>query len=375
MLATKDYNIGDVITAEESFVHVLDSRSKGRYCDHCTEKNDGLKKCAKCNKVGYCDRRCQVADWKWHKFECQYYRERYGCLQETFPRLLLRIHHCLHKCPDLAEKEFVYENIKQSYKQLKGLEDNIRRDEHRMGVFHEICGMFNHCGVPFYLNLFTDFCKTGVNMDYLLDINFLPIGKAVFLLRSLVGHSCVPNAAQTFSNKHLEIRAMKPIKMGEEITIDFAKGANPQVRRQILNNQYYFECKCSRCESDFHEKFDYEKFKKLKEEVDICFTQTRDWKKAYECAKQLVELKEILHEGMHPDLTVQLIHTLEARCMLTKTIDAESNRLIERIKHLIRNTHGDDHALNEKFQRVVRTFSICPEFIPTLMRLKDLFRL
>ncbi|KAI8896587.1 hypothetical protein BC833DRAFT_596970 [Globomyces pollinis-pini] len=39
-------------------------------CGHCKKSQLGLKKCAKCHQIGYCDRQCQLADWNQHKQVC-----------------------------------------------------------------------------------------------------------------------------------------------------------------------------------------------------------------------------------------------------------------------------------------------------------------
>lgn len=43
-------------------------------CNTCQitreDSKKGLKKCGKCNKVRYCSKKCQIEDWKRHRFEC-----------------------------------------------------------------------------------------------------------------------------------------------------------------------------------------------------------------------------------------------------------------------------------------------------------------
>mmetsp|Transcript_4000 Transcript_4000/g.6691 ORF Transcript_4000/g.6691 Transcript_4000/m.6691 type:complete len:244 (+) Transcript_4000:77-808(+) len=41
-----------------------------RVCFVCRKETVGLKRCARCGVVWYCNRVCQVADWKGHKSEC-----------------------------------------------------------------------------------------------------------------------------------------------------------------------------------------------------------------------------------------------------------------------------------------------------------------
>ena len=40
-------------------------------CGSCGRVSAGLKKCARCNRVSYCDRNCQRADWPRHRSTCR----------------------------------------------------------------------------------------------------------------------------------------------------------------------------------------------------------------------------------------------------------------------------------------------------------------
>ena len=39
-------------------------------CCHTCGKKTTCKKCAKCEEISYCSRKCQKIDWKRHKKEC-----------------------------------------------------------------------------------------------------------------------------------------------------------------------------------------------------------------------------------------------------------------------------------------------------------------
>lgn len=43
---------------------------KDKFCFSCTKRSKNLLKCAKCKNVYYCNRDCQVKDWKSHKEIC-----------------------------------------------------------------------------------------------------------------------------------------------------------------------------------------------------------------------------------------------------------------------------------------------------------------
>jgi SET and MYND domain-containing protein len=62
-------------------------------------------------------------------------------------------------------------------------------------------------------------------------------------------HSCDPNTVVVFNQPALVVRALRPIAAGEEIFIKYIDITNPRsVRQAELLDQYYFTCKCSKCE-------------------------------------------------------------------------------------------------------------------------------
>ncbi|KAI1134487.1 SET domain-containing protein [Hypoxylon sp. FL0543] len=65
----------------------------------------------------------------------------------------------------------------------------------------------------------------------------------------LINHSCLPNAHNNWNSEHkLEtIHAIKPIKAGEEITIDYSRGDPSSVRHEQLREAFGFDCQCTVC--------------------------------------------------------------------------------------------------------------------------------
>ncbi|XP_054165105.1 N-lysine methyltransferase SMYD2-B-like [Oppia nitens] len=73
--AQKDYKPNEVVLECPPFVHIIYNQYKGQICDHCLVKSDGLKKCANCGHMYYCNRNCQRNDWRaGHRYECQIFK-------------------------------------------------------------------------------------------------------------------------------------------------------------------------------------------------------------------------------------------------------------------------------------------------------------
>lgn len=78
------------------------------------------------------------------------------------------------------------------------------------------------------------------------------IGTGIYLGASIIDHSCRPNALATFDGTTIQIRLLEDYNGSE---IDFSKifisyidlMDSPDVRKEKLLAQYYFDCKCARC--------------------------------------------------------------------------------------------------------------------------------
>lgn len=76
---------------------------------------------------------------------------------------------------------------------------------------------------------------------------------AIFPTVSLLNHSCDPNIYNKFDGMYLTIYAARDIAKNEQIYNCYGphfKQMYGSARRDVLKQQYHFECKCSRCVAD-----------------------------------------------------------------------------------------------------------------------------
>lgn len=79
-----------------------------------------------------------------------------------------------------------------------------------------------------------------------LDDTHLGIGFDPLLCSA--NHSCEPNVNLVFNQPATELRALNPIKKGEEIFMKYIDVTNPfSVRQEELKATYYFSCQCPKC--------------------------------------------------------------------------------------------------------------------------------
>ena len=78
-------------------------------------------------------------------------------------------------------------------------------------------------------------------------------GSGLYSLQSKINHSCSPNAEIRFpySNHILQVIALKPIKLNEEICISYLDECilerSRYSRQKYLQENYLFLCECEKC--------------------------------------------------------------------------------------------------------------------------------
>lgn len=271
------YSPGEIISANCPLVHVLNDNKKSFFCDNClltryalvifvfsfvyitlihSSFRENLKKCSNCKYMYYCDSLCQKIDWKKHKYECPIYKEFYNQLEHNLERFLLRLYLFLKNNPSKLTKleQLQYDKSKErSFQDLLTHQSEIEQDSIRSKRFCALTQRYNECKIEFVMStLFEYFCKICINSFSILDVNLNEIGTALYVAESSFDHSCSPNAAPVFNGTYLEIRAIKQINKGDKVNINYVDlKENKTKRHNQLRQQYYFECECDRCNSNF----------------------------------------------------------------------------------------------------------------------------
>ncbi|KAI9346832.1 hypothetical protein DFJ73DRAFT_837691 [Zopfochytrium polystomum] len=76
-------------------------------------------------------------------------------------------------------------------------------------------------------------------------------GRALFPLASYFNHSCEPTCECFQQGTTMTIKTIRSVKEGEELTISYMDTNLPvQARRSQLSQDYYFLCRCVRCERE-----------------------------------------------------------------------------------------------------------------------------
>ena len=240
-----------------------------------------LKTCSKCHHMFYCNENCQKWDWINHKNECKFYKGQCKFFRNDIARLLLRVHLSLKRFPQkrtqlfkvpgtekfllkedetLQDKMEIVEEISpdlkpeyRSYNDLRTPKKEVKKNKDTFKLFKTFFDGFRGAGLDVDREeLFEDFCKIVANCTIFSTIYHVQIALSIFVPGFV--HSCAPNACLSKIGRTVQIRALKKISPGEEITISLLSNCpndhdifSRQDRQKILKEFYYFKCSCPRC--------------------------------------------------------------------------------------------------------------------------------
>ncbi|KAJ5153723.1 uncharacterized protein N7500_009162 [Penicillium coprophilum] len=80
------------------------------------------------------------------------------------------------------------------------------------------------------------------------------LGTTVDLVGSFMNHSCNPTAFVFFEGRQMRVRALRPLRAGEEICQSYADLSSSVFHRQeAIEKDYFFKCACARCQDEVKE--------------------------------------------------------------------------------------------------------------------------
>ncbi|KAL6214499.1 hypothetical protein ACLB2K_013933 [Fragaria x ananassa] len=93
------------------------------------------------------------------------------------------------------------------------------------------------------------------NSSSVVDTDLGHLGKGLYLLISLMNHSCLPNCIVVFEGNRAFVRAVEPIAEGAEICQSYINlSGSTMSRKMTLEGEYLFTCTCPRCiEGEHHD--------------------------------------------------------------------------------------------------------------------------
>ncbi|KAJ9591990.1 hypothetical protein L9F63_001502, partial [Diploptera punctata] len=299
MSATRDIKPGDVLVVEKPFASILNSENLETHCYKCLRRCEALLPCCFCSNVMYCSEECRTSSWdESHYIECSILPTLQKLEIVVTSILALRVVIMAFKTNGLKnmlkflEAEENLEEIKEKinntdayyYSSVYWLVAHMDKISMRVLFEYSVCAAcMLHC-LETMTDFFTDFnaeqykyevgglllrhsinisinnCSVGEALvskqNGLRDIKLISvIGNAVYVILSLVNHSCDPNAHRTCHRGDTTVlHALAPIAAGEQICFSygFEYGTdNKEKRKSYYEAAYFFTCKCRACTEDW----------------------------------------------------------------------------------------------------------------------------
>ncbi len=174
----------------------------------------------------------------------------------------------------------------------------------------------------------------------------------IYIAVTVFGHSCAPNACQVLVGNQIEVRAIKPIAFGEEITIsliDLEKSKT--VRQKELKSCFDIDCNCFKCDTNSDENINYKRLHEL-----FCETFTRiNFEELDLIQEKLIKITKEIYGSYYPNLSIQFFNYFEWKLKTRFETKENLNKLANEVMRNIEITHGLDHPYYKKFLKLIES--------------------
>ncbi|RYP93243.1 hypothetical protein DL770_000618 [Monosporascus sp. CRB-9-2] len=305
LFARRDFSPGDLILSlDRPLVAEVETERMLDTCAWCLQRSEldpegrkqaasmGLpigfievKACTGCRRVVYCSKTCQSRAWKReHKYECKVIAPKDRPDLPDGVRAVIKLLGRLKADPE-DERILAISKFRPAGDSA-GLEALSRHNRERFDDFQMLAlAAYKYTGEPkiagsdsqaltkrLLSNIMSNVFDLGSPLDG-GEGGKLGIGFDPFLCNA--NHSCEPNAILVFNQPQTLLRALKPIKKGEEVLMRYVEETNPfSVRQADLRERYYFSCQCPKCTKG--SKFQEDAFAKRPEELSAEYCKIAD---------------------------------------------------------------------------------------------------
>ncbi|EAS02622.2 SET domain protein (macronuclear) [Tetrahymena thermophila SB210] len=316
LVAKRKIKQGEIIIEKEPLFYSVLSNQRKNFCNYCLKASSSLSRCTACNVLHYCDKNCQVQDWKQHKLECKAYK---AIKAKNFNitidfHILMRIYKTQNSLTNFLSNgdDFPIEKqqffTEQALMLLKSLEEEVIPEK-----------------MEFLISAQAKFATNALTIqDSLFETD--GIGAGLYEEVNYMNHSCTPNVICVF-NKLPQVRviAIRDIEQGEEIMnsyIDTKKDLD--FRRRFLKQNYFFLCECKRCIKEQNEGVSFVRCQKcMKGRINSktlncsdCNTQGQMTEQEYQrIITQMEEIQKQTSQSTY-EKTIELTETAEKLCHL-----------------------------------------------------------
>ena len=286
--------------------------------------------------MSYCAPPCQRSDWARHKTNCcpVVIRETEGRGRgleaardiKTGDLILLDT-----AVITVTEEADTWQAGKQIHDQVNRLKENDRREFYKLTKMQkllDISDTFISAAGDDTDNLkkaeLVSLYKHETAIFFNNDISGCAGSKSLYLSMALLNHSCSPNScwSRAGDDRRLELRALKEVKEGQEVTVNYisveGRFTERQERRERLRRGWDFLCDCQLCQTGEEEDTKLEIRRRQEDMRLLCDRPLEDidWAALAALQLEVVELVESLSSA--PLLLPRECHSLANLAQLAR---------------------------------------------------------
>jgi len=308
LVVDKDVKPGEILLIEKPYSSILLPEYYSTHCQTCAQKVLAPMPCWCCSKVRFCSEDCRVEAWEsFHKIECQQLDMILGSNIGKNAMLAFRILTSSGK----IYLEYVVNKVREESSRPEAENPPEKIGYNEDGVYdasdyrtiYTLVGNTKQRGVgdlfkrglmaafmlrmleltPFFFNggsdprnvklqdkvlvggiLLTHLQNLPCNAHELSEVEIpassvkdssqSEIGAAAYGTLSLINHSCDPNVVRSYYSTHATVKTIRSLKAGDEILDNYGYHyavMSREERQRKLYNQYYFNCECGCCKSNW----------------------------------------------------------------------------------------------------------------------------
>ncbi|OMO50096.1 hypothetical protein COLO4_38232 [Corchorus olitorius] len=208
LIANKVFSPGDVIIREEPYACAPKrfTSTSDPVCQGCFKSSkSNLHKCSACQVVWYCGIECQRFDWKMHKIECQAIsRLDNNWRNSVTPEIRLMI------VPTTAIDN--YKLVQKLVAHLSSISEEKLLLYTREAEIVKLMLQWPDINLS---ETIENFSKLSCNAHTITDSKMGPLGIGLYLVVSMINHSCSPNSVLVFEGREAVIRAVQHVQKGK----------------------------------------------------------------------------------------------------------------------------------------------------------------
>lgn len=252
VVAARDLGVGELVCAEEPFVHTVHDDLQSTVCHHCfsllaSEASAQVESCRACCQVRYCSATCARDGAAVHAAECDVLqaiiKSGNPALQKGVRglRLFVRLVHRAAADPRaFADVEALVEHYTDAPPERRRMLEGIATQVNKI--------VPPHVRMPLD-RLAKAVSRVHTNSHAIADMAGLQYGSGLYAkVGSYFNHSCAPSAVSSFRGRTWRLHTIRPVRRGDEVSISYTEMyASRDERQASLKAQKGFKCACARC--------------------------------------------------------------------------------------------------------------------------------